>query len=221
MKKSLLSILALTMMMGLVACGQPEEAIEAEPVAAPMAPAAASKPQVEKKEPVAPKQEVAKETTGEEIDEFAKQAWAIEVPKVDDLIAKPGAAPAPVAKPAPKHPPILDVREFFVGTAVENRIPKGIAADFQTDVGRLYAFAKIENRDRPTHVVMVWSKNGKVQNRVKLNVGKSDGWRTWSTKTIRPGDEGAWDVEVLDEAGRIIETTGFNVSPRRMAMLGH
>ena len=62
------------------------------------------------------------------------------------------------------------------------------------------------------YITMVWKHNDRVRSRVKLNVGTSASWRTWSTKRISPDDAGRWSVDVVDAQGAVLETINFQLT---------
>jgi len=93
-------------------------------------------------------------------------------------------------------------------TAVKDRTPEGVAASFPAGVGQVYCFSVITNGQ--PKVVQVWYHAEKEVFRIELPV-RSARWRTWSAKTIPPGSNGAWRVEVQDPAGNVLATARFTV----------
>ena len=104
------------------------------------------------------------------------------------------------------------VIEGGLATGVERRTPTGIGTEFSTATERIWAFIKVRNRVGPTHVKMVWKKNGKKRWSYDLRVGKSRGWRTWSRKKVGRRDVGSWSVDVLDAEGKVLVTMPFTIS---------
>jgi len=131
--------------------------------------------------------------------------------------AAPAARVAPAeraARPAPPSPAASGVRilEAAIATGVEDRMPTGVADVFDLDAGRqLTAWIRADNPGPPTHVTMVWRRGEEVAFEIELRVGQSDGWRTWSRKTIRAWDAGEWFVEVRDKGGALLETLRFEI----------
>lgn len=131
-----------------------------------------------------------------------------------------------VQKPAPREAaprPTEALQSFEVqgdfgvvsgglATGVKDRTPTGIGDRFTTETERIWAFIKVRNRLNPTHVTMVWKKNGKKIWSYELRVGKSSGWRTWSRKRVSQRDVGAWSVEVLDVEGKLLVTLPFTIT---------
>jgi hypothetical protein len=100
-----------------------------------------------------------------------------------------------------------------MAVGVEKRTPLGVASEFTTDAEKVWAFIKVKNTNEPTKIRMVWKKDGKARMDVKLRVGKSKGWRTWSYRTIRKRDVGQWTVDVLTLEGDKLHTMKFEVKP--------
>ena len=93
-------------------------------------------------------------------------------------------------------------------TGVKDRTPEGVAASFPASAGQVYCFSVITNGQ--PKVVQVWYRAEKEVFRIELPV-RGVRWRTWSAKTIPPGSNGAWRVEVQDPAGTVLATARFTV----------
>ena len=61
-----------------------------------------------------------------------------------------------------------------------------------------------------TQITHNWYYNGALKASVKLHVGSTN-YRTWSSKTMQPGWEGEWMVEVLSDDGKPLESIIFMV----------
>ena len=107
----------------------------------------------------------------------------------------------------------LAVSEAVICTGVQDRAPVGAGDSFFTDVGTLFCFTRITGGAEGTTVSHVWFFNEKQVAAVELKVGSSN-WRTWSSKRIKPGDVGAWKVEVRDREGKTLKTIEFKTSRR-------
>ncbi len=106
----------------------------------------------------------------------------------------------------------MSVRKAAIATSIEDRKPVGSGKTFSADVEKLWAYVGVKNDEAPSHITMVWKRNGKERSRVKLKVGTSPYWRTWSSKVIdRKKDPGKWTVEVQDAAGQVIKTMSFEL----------
>ncbi len=134
--------------------------------------------------------------------------------------AKP--ALEPLVRPEPRRPlpapkvvvgDRLEIVDAALATAVEERVPLGVATTFTNDVGYIWAWTKVKNPVAKTHITHIWKRDGKVRATVELRVGKSSGWRTWSKKKIRSKDLGRWEIEVLADDGTLLDTLRFDVAP--------
>ncbi|MDP6944977.1 MAG: DUF2914 domain-containing protein, partial [Myxococcota bacterium] len=113
----------------------------------------------------------------------------------------------------PVEPTQLHVVDAAVAHGVSRRQPVRPSERFH--VGQVvWAWTAVANRGETAPVTMLWRRDGVVRSRMTLEVGKSPRWRTWSRRTLRGHDVGAWQVEVLDAQGAILRTLSFEVAPR-------
>jgi Protein of unknown function (DUF2914) len=96
-----------------------------------------------------------------------------------------------------------------VGTSIADRMPADTASSFAPDVGKLYAWAKIQGATGTT-IHDVWFHGDQQVADVSLNVSTSP-WRGWSTKNILPTATGAWRVEIRDASGNVLATLHFTI----------
>lgn len=75
----------------------------------------------------------------------------------------------------------------------------------------VWAFASIANPGAAETVEMVWKQGEETRWSTSLEAGKSKGWRTWSRRTLRKKDLGAWTVEIVDAAGHVLGSIPFEV----------
>ncbi|HUT53619.1 MAG TPA: DUF2914 domain-containing protein [bacterium] len=102
----------------------------------------------------------------------------------------------------------LGVGEAVICKDVKDRTPVEPGDSFPTDVGKLYCFTRITGAADATTVSHVWFLNDKQVSAVDLKVGSSN-WRTWSSKQIKPSDEGSWKVEIRDLSGKVLTAVEF------------
>jgi hypothetical protein len=95
---------------------------------------------------------------------------------------------------------------------VVNRAPVDSGTQFPVSVGKLFCFTKVEGAQPPTKITHVWYQGDTERDRIDLTVNGAT-WRTYSSKTIRPGDAGSWHVDVLDSAGTVVKTLQFEITP--------
>jgi hypothetical protein len=121
-----------------------------------------------------------------------------------------------VANTAPElpaeGPTSLAVVESALAHGVSKRRPVRPATEFMVgDVA--WAWVSVKNTGDAQPATMVWSRDGQVRSRLTLEIGTSARWRTWSRRTLRSADVGAWRVEVQDQRGDVIHTLTFEVVP--------
>ena len=100
----------------------------------------------------------------------------------------------------------LKVAEYQLGTSVENRLLKGAATRF-VEGTQVFFWTRLTGGQDGDRVRHVWIYDGK-EISVGLSVGAAS-WRTWSSKTLRPGSIGSWAVEVRDTDGVVLARAEF------------
>ena len=111
-----------------------------------------------------------------------------------------------------QEPSNLQVEVSAVCKDVIDRAPVEAGTSFPVSVGKLFFFTKITGALNPTQVTHVWSFDGTERARVELAVN-APSWRTYSSKNIEKQEVGAWRVEVVDSAGKVLQTLNFEVTP--------
>jgi len=111
---------------------------------------------------------------------------------------------AAAQKEAPKG---LGVEKAVVATGVENREPVGVAKEFDASVGQVYCWTRVISATVPTTIKHVWYVDNQKVFEIPLDI-KYPRTRTWSSKTIKPGN---WRVDVTDESGTVLTSVSFTV----------
>lgn len=104
----------------------------------------------------------------------------------------------------------VSVGEAAIGTAVEDRVLVGQGFQFDSSVGRLYAFTRIVGAPSETRVSHRWYYGDQLMAEVSLPV-RGTNWRTWSTKSVIPDWVGSWRVDVVAEDGSVLDSLNFSV----------
>ena len=117
----------------------------------------------------------------------------------------------PDLAPEPEVEPLVKVVDSAIAQGVTRRVPEGIGHIFGTEAGTLTAWVAIDNPGDPTTITMVWRRDGEVRSTLRLDVGTSPRWRTWSRTRIRDFDVGQWNVEVYDAQGILVDTMEFTI----------
>jgi len=109
-------------------------------------------------------------------------------------------------------PQTLGVKRSSLALDVADREP--VSPSDQFKVGeKVWAWVSLENLADESQVEMIWKKDGKPVFSASLSVGRSREWRTWSRRTMRADDVGAWTVEVVAPDGSVLEQLAFTVAP--------
>ncbi len=82
---------------------------------------------------------------------------------------------------------------------------------FTGEITKLYCYSKIESSEE-TEIRHIWSFNNTLVAETPLLVGISPGWRTFSSKNIRPIDKGDWKVEIVDTNDNVLKTLEFVIN---------
>jgi hypothetical protein len=109
-----------------------------------------------------------------------------------------------------KTAPPITVEEAVIAPRVENLTPVGPDVSFDSGVGKLYCFTRINSGQPPAVIKHLWFQGDRMVMEVTLPV-KSASWRTYSTKTILPSATGPWKVDVTSEDGTVLKTLSFTI----------
>ncbi|MGD1047767.1 MAG: DUF2914 domain-containing protein [Candidatus Krumholzibacteriaceae bacterium] len=113
---------------------------------------------------------------------------------------------------AAQETPAMKVDEMVFCTAVQNRAPSGADTAFASTVENVCCFVKVSGGADTTSITQVWYFKDKKLASVELAV-KARTWRTWSSKKILPGQQGAWRVDVLGPKGDVLKSGTFVIKP--------
>ena len=100
---------------------------------------------------------------------------------------------------------------FGTGIDRETRALTGEATTFEAGLERVFCRMHITGAAAPTTVTHAWYLEGKTMAQVELNVGSAN-WRTWSSKRLLPTWTGFWEVKVLDQTGKVLASSSFEIN---------
>ncbi len=103
----------------------------------------------------------------------------------------------------------LVIKDFVLTRAIEAREPIDMVEDFTPADEKGFAFLRVFNDGPPAQVTAVWMYEGTVHANVDLTIGTAEGWRTWSSANLKPGD---WRVQLRDASGMVLAERGFAVA---------
>lgn len=102
----------------------------------------------------------------------------------------------------------VQIEDAVVCQDVVDRAPVGASDMFVRETPRVYCFSRVVGAQAGSQITHNWYYNGALKASVKLNVGSTN-YRTWSSKTLQPGWEGEWMVEILSDDGKPLESIVF------------
>ena len=107
-----------------------------------------------------------------------------------------------------------EVTRLVVSTSIKHRRPIGVSERFSADTERLWGYIEVKHSGPSSLLLMEWWRGSSLKSRLKVRVGESRRWRTWSWQRLRPArDSGAWTLKVLSEDKELLSETSFYVEP--------
>jgi TonB family protein len=139
--------------------------------------------------------------------ETVPEPVALETAPEPEPLAEESAAvetPEPVAI-ADDVPRILDAG---FGKGVQSRELQDRGEIFAVGE-RVYFWMELEGLESGQTLTQAWIFRGRAVQEIEL-VMKGEHWRSWSYKTLFPGLEGAWLLELRDDTGRLLGSWSFH-----------
>jgi hypothetical protein len=112
-----------------------------------------------------------------------------------------------------QEPPPLAVTDEAICHNVVNLECLEAGTSFDSSVGTLTCFTRINGAQGATTITHVWYFGDEERARVQLDV-RSSSWRTYSSKIILPNEIGEWHVDVLGPEGELLKKLQFQISPQ-------
>jgi hypothetical protein len=106
----------------------------------------------------------------------------------------------------------LIVERLIIARSIRARRPIDISQSFSTDAGRVWGYIEVNNPTHSDWVWMEWWHKEQRKSRLRIRVGQSKRWRTWSWQRLHPWDAGTWEVRVLNANHKVIKRTHFMVN---------
>lgn len=132
----------------------------------------------------------------------APKSSGTSVPVVPPL---PSATSSQAAPSAPVTRVPVELLGLTITSGVEKKEPVDKLKAI-TPGTRVYAHLKMRNRSTEKRTVHVdFLVNGKLRTPLKLDIDPSWSFRTWGYNTIQASDTGELEVQVLDDAGVVLE----------------
>ena len=109
-----------------------------------------------------------------------------------------------------KEEPIT-VLNIAIGSNIVNRsieIPDSV---FSLDIERIYCLTNIRNWNDSKIIYHKWYQQGKLRSLIRMDIGRSFNWRTWSYISVYPERVGDWKVVVEDSLGVRYDSLSFKI----------
>ena len=108
-------------------------------------------------------------------------------------------------------PATVSVVESVICRNIVDHNPSEPGESFDKEAAKLYCFSRMAS-DAKTEIKHIWYKNDIAVADISLNIGVSTGWRTFSSKNIRPIDTGKWKVDIVDASNKVLSSNSFVIS---------
>jgi hypothetical protein len=105
----------------------------------------------------------------------------------------------------------ISVLSMTVGTGIINRRIENPDSLFSVDTKRIYCLTGIHNQNDSKVIYHKWYQEGRLRSKVKLELERSNLWRTWSYITIKGQKTGNWQIVVEDTSGIRYDSLSFQI----------
>ena len=119
---------------------------------------------------------------------------------------------------ADKKSGLVEVLSMDFGRVLNSRELLDVDSSFSLMDDRIYTLTKISNRDEKAIFYHNWYHEGKLKSKIKMEVGRSYSWRTWSYINVEPSKLGKWKVIVSDSRGIRYDSLSFQIQNTRLEM---
>jgi hypothetical protein len=102
----------------------------------------------------------------------------------------------------------IEVIDMVLSKEVIEREPVNIVNTFTTDDERGWVYARLANSSNMTYIHFVWFHEGSLDTQIRMRVGASQSWRTYTSVALKPG---SWRVELQDNARNVLKEIRFQV----------
>jgi hypothetical protein len=106
---------------------------------------------------------------------------------------------------------LVKIKYFKLGRDVKNRELINIDSTFYVEDGRIYCLTTIENQNNGNVIFHNWYQNNKLISKIRMNIGWSYNWRTWSYINVNNKRTGDWKIVVTDSLNIRYDSLYFNI----------
>ena len=108
--------------------------------------------------------------------------------------------------------PIL-IKYLKLGRELRNRELIDIDSTFYTTDERIYCMTKIQNQNNGKIIYHNWYFNSRLVSKIRMEIGWSYNWRTWSYINVNPERAGNWKVVISDTLNVRYDSLSFSINP--------
>mgnify|MGYP001122031317 CR=1 FL=1 len=106
---------------------------------------------------------------------------------------------------------IIKVVSFELGRNMIDRQLIDLDSTFYISDKRIYCMTKIQNQNNGKIIFHEWYNNDVLFAKVKMQIGWSYNWNTWSYINVSPNLEGMWKIVVTDTLNIRYDSLSFNI----------
>ena len=106
---------------------------------------------------------------------------------------------------------IIKVVSFELGRNMIDRQLIDLDSTFYISDERIYCMTKIQNQNNGKIIFHEWYNNDLLFAKVKMQIGWSYNWHTWSYINVSPDLEGMWKIVVTDTLNIRYDSLSFNI----------
>ncbi len=126
--------------------------------------------------------------------------------KKDVLIIPNKVIKSKIAKNNP-----LRIKFFKLGRGLKNRELIDIDSTFYTHDRRIYCMTTIQNQNNGKVIFHNWYRDNKLMSKIRMEIGWSYNWRTWSYINVNNDRTGNWKIVVTDSLNVRYDSLFFNI----------
>ena len=108
--------------------------------------------------------------------------------------------------------PIL-IKYLKLGRELRDRELIDIDSTFYTTDERIYCMTKIQNQNNGKIIYHNWYFNRRLVSKIRMEIGWSYNWRTWSYINVNPERAGNWKVVISDTLNVRYDSLSFSINP--------
>ena len=105
----------------------------------------------------------------------------------------------------------IEIKYFKLGRNLQNKELISIDSIFYTDDERIYCMTKIQNQNNGKVIFHNWYKDNKLISKIRMEIGWSYNWRTWSYINVNTRRTGDWKVVISDTLDTRYDSLSFSI----------